>query len=140
MTCLLEDRFPKAVPYVYQVAAIIGFGHLVVSKMFLLVFDMDLRFWYNFFYLAVGLANVVAVNLYLAVVKKSWMLAKVWSASVTFPTVFISVFFVYNYGSLQVATFPLLTVDMILVLSVAVLGIVAAVLLSPRISKEQRGR
>lgn len=65
LTCLLEDRFPKAVPYVYQIAAIMGFGHLVVSRMFLTVFDY-MRFWYNLFYLAVALVNVVAVNLYLA--------------------------------------------------------------------------
>lgn len=66
LTCLLEDRFPNAVPYVYQIAAIMGFGHLVVSRMFLTVFDEYMRFWYNLFYLAVALANVVAVNLYLA--------------------------------------------------------------------------
>jgi len=66
LTCLLEDRFPNAVPYVYQIAAIMGFGHLVVSRMFLTVFDEYIRFWYNLFYLAVALANVVAVNLYLA--------------------------------------------------------------------------
>lgn len=140
LTCLLEERFPKAIPYIYQVAALMGFGHLAVSKMFLTVFDVDLRFWYNFFYLAVGLANIVAVNLYLAVSKKTWMLAKVWSASVTFPTVFISIFFVYNYGYLQGATFPLLTVDLILILSVAILGIAVAVLLSPKLLKESGRR
>jgi hypothetical protein len=133
LTCLLEERFPKAMPYIYQAAALMGFGHLVVSKMFLTVFDLDLRFWYNFFYLAVGLANVVAINLYLAISKKTWVLAKAWSASVTFPTVFISIFFVYNYGYLQEATFPVLTVDLIFALSVVMLGIAVAVLLSPKL-------
>ena len=137
LTCLLEERFPKAVPYIYQVAALMGFGHLAVSKMFLTVFDVDLRFWYNFFYLAVGLANVVAVNLYLTVAKKTWILAKVWSASVTFPTVFISIFFIYNYGYLQGATFPMLTVDLILILSVVILGIAVAVLLSPKLLRRR---
>jgi hypothetical protein len=137
LTCLLEERFPKAVPYIYQVAALMGFGQLAVSKMFLTVFDVDLRFWYNFFYLAVGLANVVAVNLYLAVSKKTWILAKVWSASVTFPTVFISIFFIYNYGYLQGATFPMLTVDLILILAVVILGIAVAVLLSPKLLRRR---
>jgi hypothetical protein len=140
LTCLLEERFPKAIPYVYQIAAIIGFGQLAVSKMFLTVFDVDLRFWYNFFYLAVGLANVVAVNLYLAVAKKTWTLAKVWSVSVTFPTMFISIFFVYNYGYLQAAIFPLLTVDLILILAVVILGIAVIVLLSPKLSRESGRR
>jgi hypothetical protein len=137
LTCLLEERFPKAVPYIYQVAALMGFGQLAVSKMFLTVFDVDLRFWYNFFYLAVGLANVVAVNLYLAVSKKTWILAKVWSASVTFPTVFISIFFIYNYGYLQGASFPMLTVDLILILAVVILGIAVAVLLSPKLLRRR---
>jgi uncharacterized membrane protein len=140
LTCLLEERFPKAMPYVYQIAALMGFGHLMASKAFLTVFGEDMRFWYNFFYLAVGLANIVAVNVYLAVSKKMWTLAKVWSASVTFPTVFISIFFIYNYGYLQGATFPMLTMDLILILSVAILGIGVAVLLSSKLSNRMRRR
>ena len=117
LTCLLEDRFPKAVPYVYQMAAVMGFGHLLVSRMFLTVFDEYMRFWYNLFYLAVALANVVAVNLYLAVSKKRWTLAKVWSSAVTFPT---------------------LMLNLILVLFVVILGISVSVLLSPKLFEKFR--
>jgi len=138
LTCLLEDRFPKAVPYVYQMAAIMGFGHLLVSRMFLTVFDEHMRFWYNLFYLAVALANVVAINLYLAVSKKKWTLAKVWSSAVTFPTVFISVLFVYNYGYLQGETFPLLILNLILVLLLVILGISFSVLLGPKLLEKWR--
>jgi len=140
LTCLLEERFPKAVPYVYQMAAIMGFGHLLVSRMFLTVFDEYMRFWYNLFYLAVALANVVAINLYLAVSKKKWTLAKVWSSAVTFPTVFISILFVYNYSYLQGATFPVLTLHLILLLSVVMLGISVSILLSPKLSEKLRRR
>lgn len=140
LTCLLEDRFPKAVPYVYQMAAIMGFGHLVVSRMFLTVFDEYMRFWYNIFYLAVALANVVAVNLYLAVSKKRWTLAKVWSSAVTFPTIFISIMLIYNYSYLQGATFPTLMLNLILVLFVVILGISVSVLLSPKLFEKFRRR
>jgi len=140
LTCLLEDRFPKAVPYVYQMAAVMGFGHLVVSRMFLTVFDEYMRFWYNLSYLAVALANVVAVNLYLAVSKKRWTLAKVWSSAVTFPTVFISILLIYNYSYLQGATFPTLMLNLILVLFVVILGISVTVLLSPKLFEKLRRR
>lgn len=138
LTCLLEDRFPKAVPYVYQIAAIMGFGHLTVSRMFFTVFDENMRFGYNLFYLAVALANVVAVNLYLAVSKKRWTLAKVWSSAVTFPTVFISIMLVYNYSYLQGGTFPTLMLNLILGLFVVILGISVSVLLSPELLEKLR--
>jgi len=96
LTCLLEDRFPKAISYVYVIGALMGFGHLWVSKEFLAVFGENMRFWYNVLYLAIALANVIAINVYLAVSKRMWTLAKAWSAAVTFPAMFISIFFVYD--------------------------------------------
>lgn len=140
LTCLLEERFPKPLPYVYQMAAIMGFGHLLTSRMFLTVFDEYMRFWYNLFYLAVALANIVAINLYLAVSKKKWTLAKIWSSAVTFPTVFISILFVYYYSYLQEATFPVLMLHLVLVLSVVTLGISVSVLLSPKLFDKFRRR
>jgi hypothetical protein len=138
LTCLLEERFPKAIPYVYQIAALVGFGHLLVSKDFFTVFGEYMRFWYNFFYLAIALANIVAVNLYLAVSKKMWTLAKAWSAAVTFPTLFVSIFFVYNYSHLQGVTFPLL--GLILVSSVIIFGITVSLHIGPNLLEKLRRR
>ena len=140
LTCLLEDRFPKAIPYVYQIASLVGFGHLLVSKDFFTVFGEYMRFWYNFFYLAIALANIVAVNLYLAVSKKNWTLAKAWSAAVTLPTVFISIFFVYNYSYLQGVTFPSLGLQLILVSSVVIFGITVGLYISPNLLEKLRRR
>ncbi len=140
LTCLLEEKFPKAISYVYVMGALIGFGHLWVSREFFVAFGDYMRFWYNVLYLAIALANVVAVNLYLAISKKSWTLAKAWSAVVTFPTVFISIFFVYNYGYLQGTTFPLLMLQLVLVGSVVILGISLSVLLSPNLLEKLRRR
>jgi hypothetical protein len=139
LTCLLEERFPKAIPYVYQIAALIGFGHLLISREFFAIFGEEMRFWYNFFYLGIALANVVAVNVYLAVSKKMWTLAKVWSAVVTFPTVFISTFFVCNYSYLQGVAFPSLMLQLALVVSVVMLGIGVSVVLSPDLLEKLRG-
>jgi len=141
LTCLLEERFPKAIPYVYQIAALIGFGHLLVSKDFLTVFGQYMRFWYNFFYLTVALANIVAINVYFAVIRKNWTIAKVWSGAVTFPTIFISIFFVSNYSYTGGSEFPLLLLQIGLVVALVVMGVSVSIFLSPDLlDKLRRGR
>lgn len=140
LTCLLEEKFPKAISYIYVMGALMGFGHLWVSREFLIFFGDYMRFLYSVLYLAIALANVVAVNLYLAISKKSWTLAKAWSVVVTFPTLFISIFFVYNYGHLQGAAFPLLMLQLVLAGSVVILGTSISVILSPALLKKLRRR
>jgi hypothetical protein len=130
LTCLLDDYFPKTLPYVFQAAAIGGYVHLLISKDFLVVFGDAMRFWYCFLYLAVALANIIALNVYLAVIKKHWTLAKVFSGAVVFPALLISGFFVSDYAS-QVAGVYLFQVAMLF--SALVLGLSIAVLLSSRI-------
>jgi len=130
LTCLLDDRLPKAIPYIYQFAALAGFGHLLVSKNFLIVFTDYMRFWYCFIYLLVSLANIVAVNIYFAAVKKQWTLAKVWSGAVTFPTILMSIFFVSNYSYFQGVPFPLF-LQIALVVSAIIMGTSVAIFLSP---------
>jgi len=140
LTCLLEDRFPKALPYIYQIAALVGFGHLLVSREFMALFGEYMRFWYNFFYLLVAMGNIVALNLYLALEKKLWALAKAWSGAVTFPIGLIAVFFVSNYSYLQGAEFPMLILQLGLVISAIAMGVSVSILLSPDLLNKFRRR
>ena len=141
LTCLLDERFPKAIPYIYQIAALIGFGHLLVSRDFLTVFGEYMRFWYNFFYLMVALANVVAINVYFAVIKKNWLITKAWSGAITFPTIFISIFFVSNYSYIAGSEFPLLLLQIGLVIALVIMGISVSIFLSPDLlNKLRKGR
>ena len=130
LSCLLDDKMPKALPYIYQIAALVGFGHILVSKNFFTVFGDYMRFWYCFIYLLVALANILAVNIYFAAVKKQWTLAKVWSGAVSFPTILISMFFVYNYSYLQGVYYPLI-LQIALVVSAIIMGTSVAIFLSP---------
>jgi hypothetical protein len=102
LTCLLDDRFPKAISYVYQIAALAGFGHLIISKEFMIVFGEYMRFWYCFFYLVVALANIVAVNVYLGIVKKLLNYARVFMLTVTFPALSLAVLFLFSYAEAAV--------------------------------------
>jgi len=135
LSCLLDDRIPKALPYIYQIAALVGYGHLLISKEFFVIFGEYMRFWYCFIYLLVALSNIVAVNAYFAVAKRQWTLAKLWSGAVTFPMVMICMFFVSNYAFAQEATLPLLTLQIGLVVSALVMGISIFLLLSPEIRR-----
>jgi hypothetical protein len=136
----MEHRFPKVIPYVYQMAALIGFGHLLISKIFLTVFDQDMRFWYNFFYLLVSLANIIAVNAYLVFSEKTWNLAKIWSAFVTFPTLLLSAFFVYRFGLLQETFTSLSSMQIVLIVGLAVLGVGIFALVSQKLLKAMARR
>jgi hypothetical protein len=102
LTCLLEERFPKVVPYIYQIAALAGFGHLMISKDFLIVFGEYMRFWYCFLYLVVALANTVAINLYLGIVKKLLNYAGVFMFTVTLPALSLAILFLFDYAEAAV--------------------------------------
>ncbi|MEA2089727.1 MAG: hypothetical protein U9O89_03090, partial [Thermoproteota archaeon] len=106
LTCLLDKHFPTMLPYMYQIAALAGFGHLLVSREFMSLFDGYMRFWYSIIYLVVALANVAAVNVYLLVWKKLRTVAQAFLYIVTVPVVAVSAFFVSNYAG--VASHPLL--------------------------------
>jgi hypothetical protein len=106
LTCLLDRHFPWHLPYLYQLAALAGFGQLLVSKEFMVFFDEYMRFWYSLMYLIVALANIIAVNVYLGIMKKLLNYAKVFLLTVTFPALSMTALFVSNYA--EVATHPLI--------------------------------
>ena len=137
LTCLLDDHFPGTLPYLFQAAAIGGYVHVLISKELLMVFGDYMRFWFCFLYLSVALASVVALNVYLAVIKKKWTLAKFFSGTVAFPAFLISGFFVFNY-TINVAVGYLSQVAM--VSSAMVLGLSVSVFLSPKIFRKWKRR
>ena len=82
----------------------------------------------------------MAINLYLAVEKKMWALAKAWSGAVTFPLTLIAVFFVSNYSYLQGAEFPTLILQVGLVVSAVLMGVSVSIFLSPDLLSKFRRR
>ena len=139
LTCLLDDRMPKALPYIYQIAALAGFGHILVSKNFFTVFGDYMRFWYCFIYLLVSLANIVAVNIYFGVAKKQWTIAKFWSGAVTFPAILISIFFIANYGYSHGMPFTLF-LQIAMIVAAIIMGTSIAIFLSPEVLRNRLGR
>jgi 3D (Asp-Asp-Asp) domain-containing protein len=93
---------------VYQLAALAGFGQLLVSREFMAFFGDYMRFWYSLLYLIVALGNIVAVNVYLGLMKKLMNYAKVFMFTVTFPALSLAAFFLSNYA--EIAVHPLVMV------------------------------
>lgn len=135
VTCLLDERFPKVIPYIYQIAAVYGFGHLLISRNFLDMFGDYTRFWYSFLYLVVALANIVALNIYLAVVKRQHNISNIWLGAVTFPSILVSMFFVIQYSLIQ-NSMPSLVLQISLLISASVMGISLGILARPGIIRK----
>lgn len=106
LSCLLDRHLPWQLPYLYQIAALAGFGQLLISRGFIDLFGDYMRFWYSLIYLIVALANIVALNAYLGLMKKLVSYARVLLFTVTFPAVSITAFFVSNYS--EIALHPLI--------------------------------
>lgn len=134
LTCVM-DYFRRSVAYLFEAAAVLGYLNLLMSREFLDIFGEYMRFAYCFLYLALALASIVGVNVYLIVSKRSWSTAKVFAGVVTFPTVLISAFFFSLYGK-DISY----TLTATLLSSALVLGTAVAFLANPDKIKEWIGR
>jgi len=130
LTCLM-NYFGRVVPYLYEAAAVFGYINMLMSREFSTTFGEYMRFSYCFLYLALALANIVGINAYLLVSKKSWNAAKIFASCVSFPTILVSVFFFSLYGG---EASHILTA--VLLSSTIVLGIAIAFLVNPEKLKE----
>jgi hypothetical protein len=72
----------------------------MVSREFMSLFGEYMRFWYSVVYLAIALANIVAVNAYLGFLKKLLTYAKVVLFTVTVPAMSLTAFFLSSYAEL----------------------------------------
>jgi thiol:disulfide interchange protein len=120
LTYFGEDRFPKKLPYIYQVAAFFGLLILVVSRFVLPELEESTRLWYCYGYLIAVLANVIGTNVYLTVPKRQYKTSRNWSAIVTFPSILISTYFVAEYGLMQTSLVSSLEQITVLVSCVAI--------------------
>jgi hypothetical protein len=105
LSCLLDKYVPWQLPYLYQVASLAGFGQLIVSKEFMVMFDAYMRFWFSLIYLVIALANILAINAYLGIIKKLGNYAKTFLLTVSFPSFSVTAFFLASYFA--VSTHPI---------------------------------
>lgn len=120
LTYLGEDRFPKKLPYIYQVAASFGLLSLVVSRFILPGLEESTRLWYCYGYLIAVMVNVIGTNVYLTLPKRQYKTSRKWSAAVTFPSILICTYLVAQYGLAQTSLLPSIEQITVMVSCVAI--------------------
>jgi hypothetical protein len=108
LTYLLEGRFPKKLPFIYQIGAFLGFLCLVVSRFVFFGFDESVRLWYCYSYLIAALTNIIGTNVWLVFPKRQFRISRILSMAVTLPLVFAAALFVTEYGFGQTMMWPLI--------------------------------
>lgn len=96
LSSIFDEPFPTATPYIFQVAALTGFGQIWASFTFLYSF-MEVRFWCSMLYLFVVVIGVAAVNLYIAINRRLVNAAGVLLGAFTIPTILIFFLLVSAY-------------------------------------------
>jgi hypothetical protein len=115
VSVLLERDIPSSVQWLFQGAAGLGLGQLVVTEGFGTSSVIDAsRFWISIFYLTLSVCSVAGLNVYLAAVRRKTAIASVFSGTITTPTVSVSILSVSSYlGGVDVSFTPLTIVILI---------------------------
>jgi hypothetical protein len=100
VSVLLDRDIPSSAQWLFQGAAGLGLGQLVVTEGFGTSSVIDAsRFWISIFYLTLSVCSVAGINVYLAAVRKRPAIASAFSGTITTPAVSVSVLFVSSYLS-----------------------------------------
>jgi hypothetical protein len=121
VSVLLDRDIPSSAQWLFQGAAGLGLGQLVVTEGFGTSSVIDAsRFWISIFYLTLSVCSVAGLNVYLATVRRKTALASAFSGTITAPTVSVSILFVSSYLSGVDVSFNLLTIAILIVPAVVV--------------------
>jgi hypothetical protein len=123
VSVVLDRDIPSSVRWLFQGAAGLGLGQLVVTEGFGTSSVIDAsRFWMSIFYLTLSVCSVAGLNIYLAAVRRKTAIASVFSGTITTPTVSVSILFVSSYLSGVDVSFTPLTI-VILIVPVLLVGV-----------------
>jgi hypothetical protein len=124
ITALLERHLPSILQYLFQGAAGVGLGELLLNQEA----TSATRVWASIVYLAFALSSLVAVNIRLAIVRRGMNIASMFSQMMTVPVVMISALFLSSFlgngGDLVFSTASILTIAVsVLVADLSIFGL-----------------
>lgn len=125
LTSVFDGPFPAVLPFIFQIAALSGFGLIWVNYA-LLFFFVEVRFWCSVFFLTVALMAVMAINVYIGIVKKLLGAALAFLGVLTVPVSFLSYFLVSCYVngfSLSLPWLPIVPLESLYIVLVACIAI-----------------
>src|SRR2546427_498698 len=103
LSALLDDDLPSILQYLFQGAAAVGLGLLLMNQAFINGGILSrapgdrARFWISIVYLASAVSFVAGLNVYLAIVRRKMALSSAFSGAVTVPTFMISAILVSSF-------------------------------------------
>ena len=133
---IFEKQFPKPLPYIFQIAALAGFGQIWMNYT-LLSASIETRFWSSLFYLAMAIISIIVINLYVGIRKKRLSSAGILLGVFTIPLGATSFFLISAYTNgttIPMPTLPIVPIESlatILALSMVILGLSILVYLKP---------
>jgi len=103
LSALLDDDLPSILQYLFQGAAAVGLGLLLLNQAFINGGILSrapgdpTRFWISGVYLSSAVSIVAGLNAYLAIVRRKMALSSAFSGAVTVPTFMISAIVVSSF-------------------------------------------
>src|SRR5437660_1244113 len=103
LSALLDDDLPSILQYLFQGAAAVGLGLLLLNQALINGGILSrapgdpTRFWIGFVYLSSAVSIVAVLNVYLAIVRAKMALSSAFSGAVTVPTLMISAIVVSSF-------------------------------------------
>jgi hypothetical protein len=97
LSVMLDDHFPKGLPYILDIGSFVGFSELLVGPQFTASFSQTLQFYYCLGYLAIGVLSIVGLNLYLLIAKQRLIAGALIALVATTPAILLSAFFASTY-------------------------------------------
>ena len=129
LSALLDDDLPSILQYLFQGAAAVGLGLLVMNQTFIngRIFSLDptdpTRFWVSIVYLGLAISIVAGLNVYLAIVRRKMALSSILLGALTVPTLVISSILVSSFlGTRGEVSFTSTTI-LILALSASIISL-----------------
>lgn len=125
---IFDGSFPKPLPYIFQIAALAGFGQIWANYVFLSAF-VDARFWSSILYLSVAMLSTIAVNFYIAIKKQLLSITGIFLGAFTIPTGALSFILVSAYVNgiaIPMPWLPVVPIEslyIVLITCMAILGL-----------------
>ena len=110
MSVLLDDHFPRGLPYILDIGSFVGFSQLLVGPQYTASFSQTLQFYYCFGYLIVAVLSLVGLNIYLYLAKQRIISSAIMAIVATIPSILASVYFASAYVNRVALGLPIIPV------------------------------
>jgi hypothetical protein len=108
LTVLLDEYFPTALPYLWEVGALFGFIQLVLVPHYITGYPAELQFFYSMAYAVSAVLSILASNVYIAFFKGKTTIGGIFAIVASIPCVLVVAAFSSAYVNGVAVALPVL--------------------------------